>query len=88
MARSEGQTGVFIVWDTEDVTVERRDAGTVHDRTVVTSRAVKPVYALWTNDTSGANVAAAERYIATTIAGQYENLRVEVFTEDCATSAQ
>jgi hypothetical protein len=71
--------GVFIAWDEEDVTVERRDAGTVHDRTVAVARRTVTKYALWTNAVTPATIAAAERYAARN-QDQHDNVRVEVFS--------
>lgn len=79
MAKSDRPTtGVFIVWDSEQVDVERRDAGTRTDRTVVVGRQTVPVYALWTNEVTDQNIASAERY-AESIRDQYDNVRVHVF---------
>ena len=69
-------TGVFLVGDEEDVTVERRDAGTRHDRTVVTARRTVKRYALYTNTISDINIAGAEQYAS---AYGHDNMRVEVF---------
>ena len=79
MATTRPTSGVFIAWDVEDVEVQRRDAGTVRDRTVVTSRHMVTVQTLWTNEVTAANVASAERY-AVSIRDQYDNVRVQVFT--------
>lgn len=72
-------TGVFIARDEEDVTMQRREAGTVRDRTVVMDRRTVTRRALWANKVSDENIAAAERYVANA-AEQYENVRVQVFT--------
>ncbi len=71
-------TGVFVAWDEEDVEVERRDAGTRHDRTVVTSRRTITQYALYCNEITQRNIDAAERYVAM-YCSDYDNPRVEVF---------
>lgn len=71
--------GVFIVWDEEQVEADRRDVGTVRDRTVVTARFSVPKYARWTTEISDDNVASAERY-AESVRDQYDNVRVEVIT--------
>lgn len=81
MARAEGQTGIFVVWDEEDVQLERRDAGTRFDRTVVVERKMKSVYALWTNEVSEKEIAAAVRYVQTDMQDGRANPRVEVFTK-------
>lgn len=78
-------TGVFIAWDEEEVDVERRDAGTVWDRTVVVGRRTVTRQALWSNEVSDKTVAAAESY-ATILKerhADYLNLRVQVFTKTC-----
>lgn len=80
MARPSGRptTGVFIAWDDEDVSVERRDAGTVHDRTVVTARRTIVRQALWSNDVTPETIASAEAYAAS-IVDQHDRVRVMVF---------
>jgi hypothetical protein len=78
MTNERPTRGVFIVWDEEDVSLERRDAGTVRDRTVVTGRWTVPKYVLWTNAVAEENIEAAERY-AESIKDQHDNVRVEVF---------
>lgn len=77
---SKPTTGVFIVWDEEAVDLERRDAGTVRDRTIVTGRFTVPKYVLWTNTVAAENIETAERY-AESIKDDHENVRVEVFTK-------
>ena len=78
MARTRpASSGVFIVWDEEQVDAERRDADTVRSRTVITARYTVPVYARWTTEISDATIAAAERY-AESIRDQYDNVRVVV----------
>lgn len=80
MTRDERPTtGVFLVWDEEDVSVERRGAGTVHDRTVVTERRTVARHALWTNAVTDETIAAARRY-AERVHDQYDNLRVAAYT--------
>jgi hypothetical protein len=71
--------GVFIAWDEEEVTIERRDAGTMQDRTVVVARHTVTKYVLWTNAVTQANIAAAESYAARN-QDQHDSVRVEVFT--------
>jgi hypothetical protein len=71
--------GVFVAWDEEEVTVERRDAGTVHDRTVAVARRTVTKYALWSNAVTPANIDAAERYVACN-QDEHDNMRVEVFS--------
>jgi hypothetical protein len=74
-------TGVFIVWDQEEVDVERLDAGTVRDRVVVTGRRVVPKMALYTLAVNPRNVERAEQYVASLKGDDYyPNVRVEVYT--------
>lgn len=80
MQRDKPTSGVFIVWDEEAVDLERREAGTVRDRTVVTGRFTVPKYVLWTNTVAAENIETAERY-AENIKDDYKNVRVEVFTK-------
>jgi uncharacterized beta-barrel protein YwiB (DUF1934 family) len=76
-ARSDRPTtGVFLAWDDEDVTVERRGAGTVHDRTVVTGRRTITRYALYTSKITAQTIEAAERYVRD---HGHDNMRVQVF---------
>lgn len=80
MAKRNGQVtkGVFIAWDEEAVDVERRDAGTMRDRTVVVARHIITKDALWTNAVTPETIAAAERYVKQNI-DQYDNFRVIVY---------
>lgn len=73
-------TGIFIAWDEEQVDVERRDAGTVRDRTVAVARHTVVRQVFWSASISDANREAAERY-ADSIKDQYDNVRVQVFTK-------
>lgn len=81
MARSQRPTtGIFIAWDEEEVDVERRDAGTMQDRTVVTGRRTITKRALYTAKVTDKNVSLARGY-AESIKADYENVRVQVFTK-------
>ena len=74
--------GVWICWDEEDVVVERRGAGTIHDRTVVTARNTITKWALWTNEVNETTIMAAESYIKLGHMQDYTNLRVEARERD------
>lgn len=81
MARSGRPTsGVFLAWDEEAIEVARRDAGTVHDRTVVTARRTITKQVLWSNAVNARTIEAANRYVAEH-AGDHENYRVQVFAK-------
>lgn len=84
MAQRTGRptTGVFIAWDDEDVAVERIDAGTIHDRTVVRDRRMVTRYALWSNAITDKLVATATVYASGPAWADYTNVRVVVFTKE------
>lgn len=79
MASDRPTTGIFIAWDAEELTPERRDAGGLHDRTVIVARHTVTRQVLWTSSVTDAHIANAERY-ADSIRDQYDNVRVQVFT--------